>query len=88
MWILGLKGLIWKRLFRALDKVSLLLKINLLIKLVLWSFFGPKKEWQITWAHPGLSLRGGGRGFPPATMNLAPGYFDKKIEENRTKRND
>ena len=43
MWILGLKGLIWKRLFRALDKVSLLLKINLLIKLVLWSFFGPKK---------------------------------------------
>ena len=50
MWILGLKGLIWKRLFRALDKVSLLLKINLLIKLVLWSFFGPKKGWQITWA--------------------------------------
>ena len=42
--------------FRALDKVSLLLKINLLIKLVLWSFFGPKKGWQITWAH----LRGGG----------------------------
>ena len=56
MWILGLKGLIWKRLFRALDKVSLLLKINLLIKLVLWSFFGPKKGWQITWA----PLRGGG----------------------------
>ena len=43
MWILGLKGLIWKRLFRGLDKVSLLLKINLLIKLVLWSFFGPKR---------------------------------------------
>ena len=56
MWILGLKGLIWKRLFRGLNKVSLLLKINVLIKLVLWSFFGPKKEWQITWAH----LRGGG----------------------------
>ena len=52
MWILGLKGLIWKRLFRGLDKVSLLLKINLLIKLVLWSFFGPKKGWQITWAPP------------------------------------
>ena len=40
---MGLKGLIWKRLFRALDKVSLLLKINLLIKLVLWSFFWSKK---------------------------------------------
>ena len=47
MWILGLKGL-WKRLFRALEKVSLLLKINLLIKLVLWSFFGPNKGWEIT----------------------------------------
>ena len=43
MWILGLKGLIWKRLFRALDKVSLLLKINLLIKLVLWSFLVQKR---------------------------------------------
>ena len=51
---MGLKGLIWKRLFRALDKVSLLLKINLLIKLVLWSFFGPKKGWQIIWAPPGV----------------------------------
>ena len=29
----------------------------------------------------GLSLRGGGRGFPPFTMNLAPGYFRRKIEE-------
>ena len=28
-----------------------------------------------------LSLRGGGRGFPPATMNMAPGYLQKKIEE-------
>ena len=53
MWILGLKGLICKRLFRALDKVSLLLlRINLLIKMVFWSFFGPKKGWQITWAPP------------------------------------
>ena len=43
MWILGLKGLIWKRLFRALDKVSLLLKINLLIKLVLWPFLVQKR---------------------------------------------
>ena len=36
---------------------------------------------------PGLSLRAGGRGFPPATMNVVPGYFHWKIEENRTKRN-
>ena len=28
-----------------------------------------------------LSLRGGGRGFPPTTMNVAPGYLQKKIEE-------
>ena len=30
--------------------------------------------------YPGLSLRGGGRGFPPATMNMAQGYFQRKIE--------
>ena len=29
----------------------------------------------------GLSLRGGGRGFPLATMNMVPGYFHSKIEE-------
>ena len=29
----------------------------------------------------GLSLRGGGRGFPPVTKNVAPGYFHRKIEE-------
>ena len=29
----------------------------------------------------GLSLRGGGRGFPTAKMNMAPGYFHRKIEE-------
>ena len=58
MWILGLKGLIWKRLFRALDKVSLLLKINLLIKLVLWSFFWSKKG---VANHLGTSGGGGGR---------------------------
>ena len=29
----------------------------------------------------GLSLRGGGRGFPPATKNVAPAYFHRKIEE-------
>ena len=28
----------------------------------------------------GLSLRGGGWGFPLATMNVAPGYFHRKIE--------
>ena len=31
----------------------------------------------------GLSLRGGGQGFPPATMNVAPGYFHRKIEEEK-----
>ena len=29
---------------------------------------------------PGLSLRGGGRGFPPVTKNVAPSYFHRKIE--------
>ena len=29
----------------------------------------------------GLSLRAGGRGFPPATMSVVPGYFYWKIEE-------
>ena len=28
-----------------------------------------------------LSLRGGRREFPPATMNVAPGYFLRKTEE-------
>ena len=54
---MGLKGLIWKRLFRGLDKVSLLLKINLLIKLVLWSFFWSKKG---VANHLGTSGGGGG----------------------------
>ena len=31
--------------------------------------------------YPGLSLRGGGRGFPQATKNMAPGYFQSKIKE-------
>lgn len=29
----------------------------------------------------GLSLRGGCRGFPLATLNVAPNYFKRKIEE-------
>ena len=28
-----------------------------------------------------LSLRGGGQGFLPASINIAPGYFQRKIEE-------
>ena len=28
----------------------------------------------------GLSLRGGGWGFPLAIMNVAPGYFHREIE--------
>ena len=30
---------------------------------------------------PGLSLRGGGRRFPAASMNVVPGYFERKIDE-------
>ena len=30
----------------------------------------------------GLSLRAGGCGFPPATMNMSPGYFHGKQKEN------
>ena len=33
------------------------------------------------WVLTGLLLRAGGRGFPPATMNVAPGYFHWKKEE-------
>ena len=29
----------------------------------------------------GLSLRGGGQGFPPPAMNVILGYFHRKIEE-------
>ena len=32
-------------------------------------------------SYPGLSLRGGGQGFPPATINVTPGYFYWKMEE-------
>ena len=28
-----------------------------------------------------LSLRGRGRGFPPATIKVAPAYFQRKVEE-------
>ena len=52
-----------EKLFRALDKVSLLLKINLLIKLVLWSYFGPRKGWQISRAP--LGVGGGANGDVP-----------------------
>ena len=31
----------------------------------------------------GLSLRGWGRGFSPVTMNVAPGYFHRKTEEEK-----
>lgn len=30
--------------------------------------------------YAGLSLRARGRGFPPARMNMIPGYFYSKIE--------
>ena len=31
--------------------------------------------------YTGLSLRGGSWGFPPATMNVVPGYFRRTLEE-------
>ena len=31
--------------------------------------------------HSGLSLKGRGGGFPPATKNVSPSYFRRKIEE-------
>ena len=34
----------------------------------------------------GLSLRVGGRGFPPASMRVRPGYFRRELKENGTKR--
>ena len=32
----------------------------------------------------GLSVRGGGRGFPSATMNVVNGYFQERIEPKET----
>ena len=31
-------------------------------------------------------LRAGGRGFPPASMRVRPGYFHRELKENGTKR--
>ena len=31
--------------------------------------------------YTGLSLRAGGRGFPPPTMSVVSGYFHRKTEE-------
>ena len=31
-------------------------------------------------------LRGGGWGFLPATINVAPGFFHRKLEEKRSKK--
>ena len=48
-----------------------------MIQLTLFNPLNPKVKIWI----PGLSFRGGGRGFPPATMNVFPGYFQKKMKE-------
>ena len=34
----------------------------------------------------GLSLRGRGRGFTPATKNMAPGFFNREIEEKQNQK--
>ena len=39
------------------------------------------------WYTEGLLLEIGGWGFPLATINMTPGYFHWKTEENSTKRN-
>ena len=36
--------------------------------------------------YPALSLRGRGLGFPLATMNTAPGYFQRKEEKESQKK--
>ena len=48
---------------------------------------GTRKEDKELYSTSRLSLRAGDRGFPPASMNITPGYFHRKIRENRTKRN-
>jgi len=40
--------------------------------------------WSSNNGNAGLSLRGEGRGFHLATMNMAPGYFQMKIEPKET----
>ena len=60
-----------EKVIRALEKVSLLLKINLLMKLVLWSFFGPNKGWEITRA-PLLDL---------SLVSPSWGYGIKKLRQ-------
>ena len=37
--------------------------------------------WFVDTDRAGVSLRGGGWGFPPATTNMALGYFQRKITE-------
>ena len=44
------------------------------------TFCNPTRE-VASFSTTGLSLRGAGQGFSPATMNVALGYFHKKIEE-------
>ena len=46
---------------------------------------GNPKEYQDA-SKLGHFLRAGGRGFPPVTMCMTPGYFHRKIWENWTKR--
>ena len=48
-----------------------------MIQLTLFNPLNPKIKIWI----PGLLFRGGGQGFPPATMNVFPGYFQKKMKE-------
>ena len=40
--------------------------------------------WSSNNSNTGLSLRDEGWGFPPATMDIAPGYYQMKIEPKET----
>ena len=39
--------------------------------------------WKRKYSNAGLSSTGGGWAFSPATMNVAPGYFPRKIERKK-----
>ena len=45
-----------------------------------WFKQGTRKEDKELYSTSRLSLRAGDRGFPPASMNITPGYFHRKIE--------
>ena len=43
-----------------------------------------EQKWIVRLKEAGLSVGGGGRGFPPATMNVVNGYFQERLEPKET----